>query len=415
MPTIQERKRQIVTAVDRLMPEAWALARRIFDLKEVSGEERESARLLTDRLVAAGASVERGIAGLPTAFCASFGSGTPRIALLAEYDALPDLGHACGHHLSGTASVFAAAALAESGIFPNMAGIASPRPPVGARNDSRGGTLDVIGTPMEEAGGGKILMLERGVFSGVDAVLMTHTSNETRAAYRTAAAQGFRITLTGGSSAHEWRSRNIMDVLLDMLNGIRVVENRAGVGTQILWVIPEGGEQNNVLPKRVVVDLGIWSFDDATLQRTVERIRSRVQSAVAGTTTAAAMEPNESLYLPLEPSEPLVAAFERSLMALGMSFEPRRGHLFDATDVGNVSHVVPTLHADVFLAGLKDHTPEYAVAGNGPAGERYLRTATAALALTTFDLLRDPDDIARAKKQLAEREQPKELKPGRLP
>jgi metal-dependent amidase/aminoacylase/carboxypeptidase family protein len=197
--------------------------------------------------------------------------------------------------------------------------------------------------------------------------------------------------------------------------GIRAVEQRAGVGTQILWVIPEGGTQNNVIPDRVVVDVSVWCYDEIVLQRTINRIHERVQRAIANTNVAAIVTPNEPLYLPLEPSEPLVAAFERNLKFLNVSFEPRHGHLFDATDIGNVSHVVPTLHADMFLIDCHDHTPEYAAAGAGPAGEHYLANAMQALALTAFDLLRDPDDLARAKRQLEERNQPKTLRPGRIP
>lgn len=417
--TIQDRKQRIIAACDRLMPEAWGIAQRIGELKELSGAEHESARLLSDRLRAAGATVELGVGRLPTAFRAKFSRTDqgpardvrgPRIALLAEYDALPDLGHACGHHLSGVASAFAAIALAESGV------VASPsHSPSHREGEKQGGTIEVIGTPMEEKGGGKIHMVDAGVFHGVDVALMTHTSNETRAAYRTMASQAFRIVLTADPKEWHWRSRNITDVLLDVLTVLRIVENRSGVGTQILWAIPEGGSQNNVVPSRMVVDIGIWSYDAATLKRTIARIRERCMRVGERTKVGIAFDMYEPMYFPFEPNEVIVATFERNLKTLDVPFEPRQGRLNDSIDTGNVSQVIPTLHADIVVDDSRTHTPEHAIACSGPAGERYLRTAMAALALTAFDLLHDPEDIARAQRELAARIQPKELKPGRLP
>ncbi len=425
--TIHEWKSAIVAVCDRLLPEASAMSRRLFDLKEVSGKETQSMALLTDRLRAAGANVDIGIASIPTAFRATFGSATPRLALLAEYDALPELGHACGHHLSGVASAYAAIALVELGVLshpptpPLLKGrgetknIFSPSHREGEREGVGHGSLIVIGTPMEESGGGKILMTERGVFAGLDGVLMTHTSDETRAAYRTVAAQSFRIVLEAEQKDYHWRSRNITDVLVDALLVLRAVENRAGVGTQIMWAIPEGGVQSNVVPSRVVVDCSLWSYDEAVLLRTLERIRSGVARVVMGTKVRVDVDVYEPLYLPLEPSEPLVAAFERNLKFLGIPYEPRQGRLYDATDIGNVSHIVPTLHADIVVDTSRTHTPEHVAACSGPAGEQYLRRSMTTLALTAFDLLRDPNDLTRAKQQLANRNAPKELRPGRLP
>ncbi|MFH1098439.1 MAG: hypothetical protein V1723_00710, partial [Candidatus Uhrbacteria bacterium] len=367
------------------------------------------------------AKIERGIAGLPTAFRATFGSGVPRVALFAEYDALPNIGHACGHNVSGTASVFAAIALVESGLLATPS--RSPSCPSRARDlvsleegeKVAMGTLEVIGTPMEEVSGGKIAMLDAGAFNGIDVVLMAHTSNETRISYRTVASQAFRIILTADPKEWHWRSRNIMDVLLDVLMVLRTTENRAGVGTSIMSAIPEGGTQNNVVPARVAVDVGIWCYDEDVLARVIERIQGGVRQEVANTKVAVAFDMYERKYLPLEPNETLVAAFERNLKVLDIPFEPRQGRLYDSVDIGNVSHVIPTLHADIFLHASRTHTPEHATAAGGPEGEAFLRTAMKGLALTTFDLLRDPDDIVRAKRELAERKQPKELKPGRLP
>lgn len=412
LQTIQQKKEHLVATCDRLMPEAKQAARRIFDLKELSGKEIQSAELHIERLAAAGAKIERGIAGIPTAFRATFGSGSPpRIALFTEYDALPGMGHACGHNVSGTASTFAAIAFIESGLFATPS--RSPSNEEGEKVVV--GTLEVIGTPMEEVSGGKIAMLDAGAFNGLDVVLMAHTSNETRISYRTVASQAFRVILTADPKEWHWRSRNIMDVLLDVLSVLRAVENRAGVGTQIMWAIPEGGAQNNVVPARVTVDVGIWCYDEDVLVRVVDRILCDAQKEATSTKVSATFDMYERRYLPFEPNEPLVSVFERNLKFLGVPFEQRQGRLYDSVDIGNVSHVIPTLHADVFLHNSRTHTPEHAMAAGGSEGEAFLRTAMKGLALTVFDLFRDPDDIARAKRELAERKQPKELKPGRLP
>lgn len=410
--TIQNHKQRLVAAVDRLMPEAWAFARQLFDLKELSGKEHESARLLTERLRAAGATVEMGIGGLPTAFRATCGSGSPRVALLAEYDALPDLGHACGHHLSGVASVFAAIALAECGIIASPS--RSPSPTIG-EGEKYGGILEVIGTPMEESLGGKIRMINAGVFRDVDVALMTHTSNETRAAYRTVASQAFRITLTAAQKDYHWRKQNITDVLVDVLLVLWTVEDRAGVGTQIMWAIPEGGTQNNVVPPRIVVDCSVWSYEKRALDRTIERIRFGCEHTAKATDVTVAFDMYEPCYLPFDPNDSLVGLFERNLKFLGTPFEPRQGRLFDSIDTGNVNQILPTLHADIFLDASRTHTPEHAAAGATAAGEQYLRTSATALALTALDLLRDPKDVERAKRAFGRRGQPRELQPDRLP
>ncbi len=383
MLSLLEPKQTIMATAQKFLPEAADAAQQIYDWHELSGQEHRSAALLCAKLKSAGAIVETGVAGMATAFCATFGAGKPIIALLAEYDALPEMGHACGHNLSGAASTYAAIALEKSGALKNIPG-----------------SLVVLGCPEEEAGGGKIKLLNAGIFKPVDAALMTHTGSETRAGYRTVASQGFIITLYQNNAPKMYHRRklNLMDMLTEVLVTLRIVKNSSGVGTSILWSVPVGGTKHNVTPPQLVVDVGIWSYDEKVMLRTKQRIEQRLKKIIQHTPFRVEFKLAEPPYLPFAPNETLENTFEKNLTLMVAPFEPRRGLLNDSIDTGNVSQVIPTLHADVLVDNSSTHTPEHAVAcARGQASEIYLQTAMTGLALTAFDLLASPDRLKQAK------------------
>jgi len=204
------------------------------------------------------------------------------------------------------------------------------------------------------------------------------------------------------------RKASLMDVLTEILLTLRVVKNRSASGTSILWSVPEGGAKHNIMPERLVVDVGIWSYDEKVLQRTLQQINQRIKMIVRKTPFRVAFTLPEPAYLPFEPNEILENLFEKNLKLINAPFDPQRGLLDDSIDTGNVSQIIPTLHADVRLDNSRTHTKEHAAAcAYGPASERFLATAITSLALTAFDLLNSPERLHSAKLAFARRHEPK--------
>jgi amidohydrolase len=247
-----------------LAPELEALARRLHDHPELSGAEIASSRLLAERLQAAGFQVTTGQAGLPTAFVASRRAGPgPVIAYLAEYDALPEIGHGCGHNLIGAAALGA-------GLL--LAGVV----------DSLGGEVRVVGTPAEETLGGKVLLTEAGVFADVDAALMVHPGVEERVLVDSLACQSLEVTYHGRGAhavAHPEKGINALDALLALFAARDGLVRSSRPGLRIVGVITEGGVRPNMVPERAVGRFSLRAPRRVVLAEGVEAFR-RMAAAV---------------------------------------------------------------------------------------------------------------------------------------
>jgi amidohydrolase len=379
------RRDRLAAAIEADWPYLEAFALDLHAHPELLFEEHRSAGKLVDSLREAGFEVEAPAGGLDTAFVARhrFGEGGPRIALMAEYDALPEMGHACGHNLIATAALGAARAL--RGTL-----------------EASGGELSVIGCPAEEGGGGKILLLRAGVFEGVDAALMFHPGSRTMTIRGALAAA--RVTMRFyGKAAHAAGSPelgiNALDACILTFNAINSLRQHVLDETRIHGIITHGGSAPNIVPDFAEAKFLIRHRRTEEVAALKERVLAAARGAAAA--VGARVEFHEGLlYAERKVNVPMANRFAEHLEAQGEPVKPAPAiGGVGSSDFGNVSQVLPAIHPYVAIVreGISAHTPEFAAAAASPAGLRGLRLAATALAATAADLLTDPDLLAAAR------------------
>lgn len=437
----QDPKAWVSAAVERAHEDFSRTALRIWDLAEVGYQERESSALLQQHLREAGFQVQTGVAGMPTAFVASYGQGAPVIGILAEFDALPGItqdavperrplvtkgaGHACGHHLFGAGSVAAAVAvkqwLAQAG---------------------RSGTLRVYGTPAEEGGGGKVYLTRGGLFDDVDVVLHWHAADRNIAGPQVSLANvsgKFRFYgLSAHASAAPDRGRSALDGVEAMDAMVNMMREHVPQETRIHYVITKGGEAPNVVPDFAEVYYYARHPDPEQVRAIYARIMKAAEGAAMGTETRVEHElingvfavlPNETLARAMHANLTRVGgvsyteeekAFATSLRAtLGADAPPldqaAKIEPFDykrpgvgSTDVGDVSWVVPTvgLRVATWVPGTPSHSWQAIAAGGTTIGLKGMQVAAKTLAMTAVDLLTRPALLAEARAEFERRRPP---------
>ena len=370
-----------------MRPSVEALSRSLHRRAELSLEEVESSRLVARFLEREGFRVRRGVAGLPTAIVARrrLGRGGPRVAFLAEYDALPGIGHACGHNLIGAAAAGAGAALAR--VLEGLPG-----------------EILVIGTPAEETIGGKVLMTERGVFRGVDCALMFHPSTENRVYTTSLACHSLQVTFHG-RSAHAVSSPekgiNALEALIRLFIEVHRMRHRLPREVRMPGVIIEGGKRANIVPDRAVGRFTLRARDLATLARVEERFR---QAALAAARVPRARHSIRSLdhpYAEMITNRVLADAFKRELRRLGRRTIDSPRKKMGSLDMGNVSQVVPSIHPYLAIAprSVPLHSRGFARLAGGPRGRAGLRAATRALAMVGLTVFSDHGTLQRARRE----------------
>ncbi|MFE5937376.1 amidohydrolase [Streptomyces sp. NPDC056470] len=386
LESLHARVRQEVAArSDRL----WDVSLTLHREPETAYEEHRAAGLLAGELEREGFEVERGVAGLPTAFTARAGSadGTregPCAALLMEYDALPLLGHACGHHLIASAGLGAALAV---------------RAAFGGEVE---GTLLAVGTPAEERGGGKVAQVAAGLFEGVDAALMFHPGVHDWAwAPLTASAQvrvGFH-----GRAAHPTGSPtegiDALGALIQLFNTLGVLSRRLPPGSHIHGIVTDGGRATNIVPEYAEGLFGLRGGTTSALEELVEELRSCAQGVALATRTGVEASDVGGRYEHFRDNEVLSGLFAGHLDRAGIRLsEPAPGVYLGSSDFGNVSTRVPGIHPWIAVLGAdgSTHTPEFAEAAAGPRARKVMLAAAEALACTAVDVLLRPDVRERA-------------------
>jgi len=387
---LKEAKAAACRAVEDLAGTLKVTSRSIYEHPELGFQERFAAGLLTGLLESSGFTVTRGVAGLETAFVASWGSGSPVVALLAEYDALPGVGHGCGHNIIGTAATGAALAVKRA------AGPAGGLP----------GTVLVVGCPAEEGGvegaGGKVVLVEAGVFEDVDAALMVHPANVDAASGTSSCRLALEIAFTGkaahaAGAPHE--GVNALEAVIQTFNALNALRQHLPQAVRVHGIVVKGGEAPNVVPDTGVIRLYVRAPTLADLGPAAERVKDCARGAAMATGCTVAFREFARTYLDLRVNQPLEETFGRNMSALGRPL----GHPADAgrgtgsTDMGNVSHVVPAIHPYVAITdrpgGAVSHSREFADATVSPAGEAALLVAAKALAMTCLDLILSPETL----------------------
>ncbi|RAJ56617.1 amidohydrolase [Streptomyces sp. Amel2xB2] len=372
---MSEAKRRVQDDVGGLHAELTALSEDLYRNPETAWNEVESAAKVAGVLRRHGFEVTENVAGLPTAFHARSGSGTRRIAYMAEYDALPGIGHACGHNLISAMSAGAAIALAR-------------------RADELGITVEVFGTPAEEGGGGKIEMLDRGAFEGLDVAMMAHPAPVDVARADPFAVSHSAIRYTGKAAhaaAYPTHGRNAADAFTIAQVAIGLLRQQLPPTVRVHGVVTRGGEAPNAIPQTTEGRWYVRAQDMAELAATEEKVRRCFEAGALATGCDLEIEPESKPYSDFRTDEAALALYERNAAALGREFVtegPETQMCRASTDMGNVSQTVPAIHPYIGLGcfPVLNHQKEFADHCVGETAERTLSDGATALAWTGVDL-----------------------------
>jgi amidohydrolase len=386
-------KTRVTDAVDRLAEDLWSLALQIHANPELAFKEEKAAAWLTALLERHGCRVERGVGGLATAFRAEGpGAGAgPTIAVMAEYDALPGIGHACGHNVIATAGAGAGAALAlVAGALPQT------RLPYGGR-------IVVLGTPAEEGGAGKVKLIEAGAFRDVDAAMMIHPRCGTQVWRPTLGLMKAKVEYFG-KAAHAaswpWRGVNALNAVIALFNALDAMRQHLRPDARVHGVITVGGQQANIIPEYTAAEFYLRSLDKTYLQELRRRFEAAAEGAATATGCRVQVTVDPTIHDPLKPNATMAGLFERNLARIDFPVDPDDGQAgFGSTDAGNVSQAVPTIHPYIRTSpdGVPGHSREFAEHNATPIARAGMVAGAKALALTALDLLADPGALEAAR------------------
>ncbi len=363
---------------DSVRDEMLALSHRIHANPELGYEEEKAAAWLSETLDAAGFQVETGICDIPTAFVGRAGSGPLHIGICAEYDCLPEIGHACGHNIIAAMGVGAGIAAAKIA-------------------DEVGLTVSVIGTPAEEGGGGKIQLLERGGFSGMHAAMMVHPAPLDVVEFPIIAASMFDVCYTGKeahASAFPERGINAADALTVAQTAIGLLRQHIRSGDRIHGIITKGGDAPNVIPAHTRASYMVRAKTIGDLAEIQEKVHRCFEAGALATGATLEIVGGEKPYAEMHHDPDMAAAYRRNAEALGRSFPDRGSSLERAagsTDMGNVSLALPSIHPAIGIDSLPavNHQPEFTAHCVSPAADKAVIDGALAMAWTAIDLATD--------------------------
>jgi amidohydrolase len=372
-----ELKKAAIRDIDSGYQRLRELSRRLHDHPETAMEERRASAWLTAYLKKNGFRVKKGICELPTAFRGSYGQGRPAIAFLAEYDALPKIGHACGHNLIATSAV--------------AAGVACRR-----AVDTLGGSIIVFGTPAEELHGGKAIMASRGAFTDIDIAMLVHPGGSSnRVAMSTLACATLEVEFFG-RAAHAAerpeRGINALEAMILSFNAINSLRPQIGTGALVNGIITDGGEAANIIPAHTAATFIVRAPTDSALAELQPKVISCFVGAADATGAKLEYRWDES-YAAMVSNMALARLYRENSHALGHDMRLGDNSVMSfSTDVGNVSLLVPTIQPMVSIAPdtVLIHTPEFASVTATDDALRRMLDAAKAMAMTAIDLLADP-------------------------
>jgi len=385
-PDTAELKASVIAGIETHHQQLRNLSLKIHSHPELGFQEVKAVAWLSQYLEKNGFFVERGICELPTAFRGSYGKGKPAIALLAEYDALPELGHACGHNLIAGSTVGAAVAA---------------KPAI----DRFGGSLLVIGTPAEELYGGKVIMAQRGAFDKLDIAMMVHPGSHNAAVTPTLACVGIEVEFFGRAAhaaGHPDAGINALEAMLQSFAAINSLRQHIKDKARIHGIITDGGEAANVVPAHSAGNFLVRAEDNAYLDELKEKVLNCFVGAATATGARLEYRWGEVHYAPMRNNLTLARLFKQNMQSLGRKtplYEPSRS--FGSTDMGNVSQLVPSIHPGVAIVSpeVVNHSPEFALAAASEAGIQGMLDGAKALAMTVVDLIASPEIVTKAKQE----------------
>jgi amidohydrolase len=382
---------EIRSSIDRFKDRATGLGRQIHAHPELKFEERFAAGLLSDALAEIGVKVERGVAGLETAFRAEAGKSGPTVAILAEYDALPN-GHSCGHNLICTAALAA---------FAGLAAVRAQLP----------GRVVILGTPAEEGGGGKIIMLERGALEGVDFALMAHPVDGEYATFPTLATRHLRLTFHGRAShaaAAPWAGASALAAVLQTFQSVDAARLHFRDGSRIHGIITDGGQAVNIIPEKAACEFLCRAHTTGYAHEIADRVLRCAEAAAAATGTQLVHEVIGG-YKNMINNLAMAHRYASHCGALGVQAPDAPPDMpTGSTDMGDVSHALPAIHPIFRIAdpGAGNcHEERFAKQTDTPRAYEAMIRVAKAMALTAYDLLADAALMESARREFAARQE----------
>lgn len=383
--TEQDRKARARAAIEEQRDALLHLSHEVHDHPELALHETFAAAETCALLKRCGFEVRTNIGGLPTAFQATrqCGTGGPHIAFLAEYDALPGIGHGCGHNVILTMAVgaFLGAAAAMDGLC---------------------GRISLIGTPGEESAAGKVLLLEQHVFDDVDFAMMIHPSSGRSLINRGGrACTEFRATYHGKSAHSSAPSTgvNALSAVIALFNNIDLMRPTFAMQDNVNGIIPEGGKASNIIPDLAVADFTIRSKTLLELKKLVENMKKAAQAAAALTGAELSVEVGP-LYAERYPCLPMCEALRDNMQTLGekMDYADPNG-MYGSSDIGNVSILLPAIHdyLSIAPAAVNGHSAEMTAAAASPRADEVCIRGAQGMAMTALDLLASPELCERCR------------------
>ena len=350
-------KPRVTAAVDALADELERLSHQLHDNPELAFKEDKAHAWLTEFLTKHGATVERGVGGLATAFRATIpgAAAGPTVAIMAEYDALPGIGHACGHNVIATAGVGAGAALARAlGTLPFA------------------GRIQVIGTPAEEGGAGKVKLMDAGVFDGVDAAMMIHGRCGTQVWRPTLGIIKAKVEFFGQAahaSSWPWRGVNALNAVISLFNALDAMRQQIHTDARVHGVITKGGEQANIIPEYTSAEFYLRATTVSYCHELLRRFTAAAEGAATATGCRVQITADPTVHEPMKANPTMADVFRRNLEYIDFPEDPDDGQAgYGSTDCGNVSQRLPTIHPYIRISpdGVPGHSREFAQWARSP-------------------------------------------------
>lgn len=388
--SLDQLKDDVVAAVDALAPELLSLSHAIHQDPELALEEFRAAARLSDAVETQGLPVQREAFGLQTSYVSEFGNDGPCVAILSEFDALPGIGHACGHNIIATSGLGAALALSKlNGRLP--------------------GRVRYLGSPAEERFGGKEIMARAGAFEGTDAAMMIHPANLDLAAMPCIAVSEVEAIYHGcaaHAAAMPYRGLNALDAVVTAYQAIAQLRQHIRQNERIHGIITEGGLAANIIPERAACRFYVRAADVHQLMELKARVQACFDAGALATGCRLEMIWGNTDYLDLKTSLPMADAFTRNAEALGRHFVPLSdvpAGFAGSTDMGNVSHRVPSIHPMLAVApeGVIIHNPQFTAWAASERGDAAVLDGAKALALTALDLMHNSALLGQVQSEFA--------------
>jgi amidohydrolase len=382
---LSDAKARLAAEIDKRADRLIDVSHQIHANPELCFEERFAHDLLTGVLEGEGLAVDRSARGVATAFEAEAGRAGPRVAVVCEYDALPGIGHACGHNViaaAGLGAGLAAAALA----------------------DSLGGRVLVVGTPAEEGGGGKVPLIEGGTFVDVEAALMVHPADADLAAMDVVALHQLHVTYTGEAAhaaAAPHAGRNALDAAVLGYVNVAALRQHIDPSERVHGIITDGGDRPNIVPHFARAEWIVRSSTVSQLRALEQRVLACLQAGASAAGCDMQVEWIDPVYADMIDNAAIVERYRANALALGRTVRTPSpsARVVGSTDMGNVSYAVPSIHPMIQVAppGVPIHTPAFAGFAAGPEGDRAVIDGAKALAFTVADLWLDAGLVERAR------------------